>query len=125
MAQDVLIVDDDYGMREILGSVCSMIDVPYRCATHGAEALREVAAAHPSLILLDLMMPVMSGQEVLCHLKAAPDTAQIPVIIFTAAVLTQRQISELPVPESMILFKSSLSLDDIRDAIVTGLKLVA
>jgi len=115
-------VDDEPGMREILGSVCDLIDVPHRCAIHGADALREIDAAHPGLILLDLMMPVMSGQEVLQHLKANKKTARIPVIVFTASTLSAAQRAALPIPESMILFKSQIGLEDIRMAILEGLK---
>ncbi len=124
VAHDVLIVDDDLGMREILGSICGLIDVPCRFAIHGEEALKEVKNARPGLILLDLMMPVMSGQEVLQHLKAAPETAQIPVIVFTAARLSKNQIDALSIPQSMILFKSEIGLEDIRDAIIAGLKVM-
>jgi CheY-like chemotaxis protein len=84
--------------------------------------LKEIEAAHPALILLDLMMPVMSGYEVLQHLKANPQTEDIQVIIFTAATLSNAQRQTLPIPESMIMLKSNVSVDDIQQAIVEGLK---
>ena len=53
-------------------------------AEHGAEALALTAAATFDLVLLDLMMPGMSGFEVLCKLKSNTATRQIPVIMISA-----------------------------------------
>jgi two-component system alkaline phosphatase synthesis response regulator PhoP/two-component system response regulator VicR len=53
-------------------------------AYNGAECLEKVETEKPDLIILDVMMPEMSGFEVLQKLKADPETAKIPVIMLTA-----------------------------------------
>jgi two-component system alkaline phosphatase synthesis response regulator PhoP/two-component system response regulator VicR len=58
-------------------------------AYNGRECLDMVASEHPDLIVLDLMMPEMTGFEVLDHLKGDPETADIPVIMLTARTQDQ------------------------------------
>jgi two-component system alkaline phosphatase synthesis response regulator PhoP len=53
-------------------------------ATNGAEALEKAASEKPDLILLDTNMPVMSGHEVLEHLRRHPSLKDVPVIMVTA-----------------------------------------
>ncbi len=52
-------------------------------ATDGEEALTKVAASHPSIILLDVMMPKMNGLQVLEQLKNDPATRDIPVVMLS------------------------------------------
>ena len=78
----VLIVDDDPGNLATLGSVLQ----PYfdvMAAPSGARALQLVASCSPDLILLDVLMPVMDGYEVLACLRDNPVTRDIPVIFVT------------------------------------------
>ena len=80
----ILIVDDTPANVQVLGDV---LETQYRtkAATSGERALRIAAAeSPPDLILLDVMMPDMSGHEVCQRLKADPRTAHIPVIFVTA-----------------------------------------
>jgi signal transduction histidine kinase/CheY-like chemotaxis protein len=83
--QRVLVVDDDRDMvallRRILESQWS--DMEVLVATRGAEALRQ-AQHRPDVILLDLLMPEMSGSELLELLRADERTAHIPVAVITA-----------------------------------------
>jgi two-component system OmpR family response regulator len=59
-------------------------------ASDGAEALKLVELNRPSLVLLDLMMPGMDGEEVLRWIRAHPDLAQTPVVILSGDVLDDR-----------------------------------
>jgi sigma-B regulation protein RsbU (phosphoserine phosphatase) len=82
--QKILIVDDepfnvDYLEQELEESDCTIIS-----AVNGQEALEIVRSESPDLILLDIMMPVMDGFEVLSRLKADPTTRDIPVIVISA-----------------------------------------
>jgi two-component system response regulator CpxR len=83
----VLVVDDDPDIRETLRFVLEDAGYPVYAAENGKEALAILAAADrlPGLILLDLMMPVMSGDEMLKALKTVKALAQIPVAIVTAS----------------------------------------
>ncbi len=78
----MLIVDDD---REIVQLIPLLLpEYTFRKATSGKDALDWMRQAPPDLVLLDLMMPEMSGLEVLQTMKAHAAMATIPVIIVSA-----------------------------------------
>ncbi|MBQ9262923.1 MAG: EAL domain-containing protein [Clostridia bacterium] len=81
----VLVVDDELINREILKAVLQD-EYEVLTAANGQEALEMIQQemATLSLVLLDLMMPVMSGSELLRRLRENPDTARIPVIVLTS-----------------------------------------
>jgi signal transduction histidine kinase len=83
IAETVLIVDDNADMRQHIQSV---IGGRYTTLTaaNGLEALTLIRKCRPSLVLSDLMMPVMDGTQLLGELKRNRETSQIPVIIITA-----------------------------------------
>jgi len=80
----ILVVDDDQQNLELVQAYLEDIECETLAARDGIEALELVATAKPDLILLDVMMPKMSGFEVCRRLKNDPDTSQIPVIMVTA-----------------------------------------
>jgi len=80
----ILVVDDDQQNLELVQAYLEDIECETMAARDGIEALDLVANAKPDLILLDVMMPKMSGFEVCRRLKNDPDTSQIPVIMVTA-----------------------------------------
>jgi CheY-like chemotaxis protein len=121
MSGDVLIVDDDRGMREILGSICEILGTKYRLAHDGLDAQEKIEAQFPGLIILDLMMPRLDGYGVLEWLKASPDKTDIPVVIYTARYLSSDERKRIPLPDSMIHNKSALSFDQIQDIINNAL----
>lgn len=81
----ILIVDDEAINREMLG-VFLRDRYEVLMAGDGEEAMRRIWEYRETLsvVLLDLMMPVMSGQEVLCRMKELPDVRHIPVIVVSA-----------------------------------------
>lgn len=82
MIYDLLIVDDQAGVRRFLSEAFSGEGYTVETASNGAEAVKKASASPPSLILLDFKMPGMSGFETLGELrKIAPDA---PVIVITA-----------------------------------------
>lgn len=83
-APAILIVDDEAANRELLEAYLSQEGYGTILAPGGEEALARVGEAAPDLILLDLMMPKVSGYEVCSALKADPATADIPLLIITA-----------------------------------------
>jgi two-component system, OmpR family, alkaline phosphatase synthesis response regulator PhoP len=80
----VLVVDDNPQNQELLAAYLETMGVEVRMADDGVTALQQVAADPPDLILLDIMMPRMSGFEVCTKLKSDPATRDIPVIMVTA-----------------------------------------
>lgn len=81
----VLIVDDQEDIRDTLREVIEMAGCQTLAAANGAEALELLEHHRPCLILLDLLMPVMSGQELLDELRNRPELASLPVVISTSA----------------------------------------
>jgi two-component system alkaline phosphatase synthesis response regulator PhoP len=84
MADTILVVDDSEDIALISARMLSQRGFAVMTALDGQEALSLVARQRPSCILLDVMMPRMSGLEVLQVLKADPETAAIPIIMVTA-----------------------------------------
>ncbi len=83
----VLVVDDEAPVLEVLRRFLTKAGYDIRVASNGAAALELVhSGPPPDLIVLDLMMPVMSGFEVLSALRANKDWANIPVIVLTATM---------------------------------------
>jgi CheY-like chemotaxis protein len=83
--RSVLIVDDDDAIREVVAEVLRDEGYGVICAANGAQALEALGNEPlPHLILLDLMMPVMSGWELLEHLQGSDRTSHIPVVIVSA-----------------------------------------
>ena len=80
----ILIVDDEPFNVDYLEQELEEADHETITAANGREALDKVQGAAPDLILLDIMMPVMDGFEVLSRLKADPSTRDIPVIVISA-----------------------------------------
>jgi len=80
----VLVVDDNPQNLELLLAYLEEIDCTTDSAADGAEAMDVIRKNPPDLVLLDVMMPKMSGFEVCRRMKNDSDTADIPVIMVTA-----------------------------------------
>lgn len=83
---DVLIVEDDYDIREVLAEVLRDEGYEVTGASNGKEAIEVLAngLSKPKLILLDLMMPVMSGWQFVAEQRKVPALASIPVVVVSA-----------------------------------------
>ena len=81
---NILIVDDNIPNCELLDAYLSDDDYEIQIVNDGHAALEAVAAREPDLILLDIMMPRMSGYEVCQKLKSEGETRGIPVLMVTA-----------------------------------------
>jgi DNA-binding response OmpR family regulator len=84
LPKTVLVVDDEPQILRMLRINFEQAGYQVITAADGRQALEEVALQKPDIILLDNMMPVMSGLEVARKLKADPATAGIPVVMLTA-----------------------------------------
>jgi diguanylate cyclase (GGDEF)-like protein len=78
----ILLIDDEKVNHTIMSNILSQ-DYALSCASSGKEALELIKNEPPDIILLDILMPEMDGFEILKRLKAAPETAGIPIIIMT------------------------------------------
>jgi CheY-like chemotaxis protein len=80
----ILIADDDEGIRELLRELLDSEGYRVQEASNGAEAIASIAANRPHAVLMDLMMPVVSGVEATAMIKRDPRTASIPVLAMSA-----------------------------------------
>ena len=86
----VLICDDEPSLRELIRI---SLDGPYRFveADDGEQSLDLAREVRPDVVILDMMMPRLSGLEVLSALRQEKDLAQTPVIVLTAQPATREQ----------------------------------
>ncbi|MBI2091478.1 MAG: response regulator [Deltaproteobacteria bacterium] len=81
---DILIVDDDPQVHKIIAKMLPLEGYSVRSAYSADEALTSVARAKPDLIILDIMMPKVSGIEVCNKIKGNPETKDIMILILSA-----------------------------------------
>lgn len=109
----VLLVDDVAMNLKVLGAMLDKLHVPHIGCTSGAQALELARNEKLCMILTDLWMPEMNGDELLDKLKELPGVADIPVIAVTADIqLTPKQNRNF----AGILYKP-VTLDKLRQAL--------
>lgn len=81
----ILIVDDEFSIVETLSEILTWEGYEVSSAAHGVEGLARIRDRMPALVLLDYMMPHMDGLRVLHALRADPLTAELAVVLMTAA----------------------------------------
>jgi len=87
----ILLVEDSKTIRRENTSALQNAGYEVICAEDGESALQMAQEQHPDLILLDMILPKMSGPEVLQHLKREPATAEIPVVVLSSLSEKNRQ----------------------------------
>jgi len=80
----VLVIDDDVFIRELLALKFSNAGFVVETAEDGEAGLAAALARPPDIVLVDWMMPRLSGPEVCARLRESPQTADVPVILLTA-----------------------------------------
>ncbi len=80
----ILVVDDNPQNVELMQAYLESLNCTTEVASDGVEALAKVPRIRPDLIILDIMMPKLSGFEVCRRLKADPKFADIPILMVTA-----------------------------------------
>lgn len=80
----ILIADDNAANRELLEAYLATVDCVIETAVDGQDTLDKVATFEPDLILLDVMMPKLSGFEVCKKIKEDPTTSRVMILMVTA-----------------------------------------
>src|SRR5688572_33276336 len=91
-AGHVLVVDDEPGNVQLLKTLLTREGYSVVTASDGEEALEMVASAHPDLVLMDVLMPKLSGYDVCERIKHNPATRLTPVVLITALHERERTI---------------------------------
>jgi class 3 adenylate cyclase len=88
----ILVVDDTPANVKLLGDLLSVKGYAVSTATNGEEALASIARYKPDLVLLDVMMPGMSGYEVCRRIRDNPETTLLPVVMCTSLDPQQERV---------------------------------
>ena len=94
-AAPILVVDDDVATREMIVELLSAKGYAVNSALDGVAARAQVAASLPELVILDLMLPKVSGFELLAEWRANSRTSAIPIFVLTSKDLTKQEKSYL------------------------------
>jgi PAS domain S-box-containing protein len=124
----VLVVDDRASNRELVRVLLRYRGHQVIEAHEGAEALELAHAQHPDLVLTDILMPGMDGYELARELRAADDTAQTPIVFYTANYLEEEtRPFALTCGVARVLLKSAdpLVLMDAIDAVLAEKRVLA
>jgi CheY-like chemotaxis protein len=110
----ILVVDDDSSIREFLVLMLEEEGFATAEAANGWDALRVAARHPPSLVVSDIMMPLLNGYELVARLQKDEALRSVPIILITAAVLTR--------PVNVPLVRKPFDIDLLLAAIITSLK---
>jgi CheY-like chemotaxis protein len=119
-ARPILIVEDDQSTREIVVDLLTSFGYAVTTACDGAEARASVAHSLPALIILDLVLPKMSGLELLAEWRSAPRTSEVSIFVLTSKDLSKEEERYIHAhAESLFLKQSSW-----REALINQLERV-
>ena len=85
MAKKILIVDDEPNILQLEKAILELEKFEVTTATGGLDALKKLETLKPDLVILDMMMPGMSGREVCENIRKNPKTKSLKVIFVTVA----------------------------------------
>ena len=95
MTKQILVVDDRNDLLHLMRRVLEDEEYQVILLQEGKEAFSKAKTLLPDLLILDLRLGDISGQAILSQLRDDPVTAEIPVIVYTAAVLEAEEVSKL------------------------------
>ena len=113
----VLCIEDDTFLVNLIMGKLSEAGILAIGAHNGTEGLTQARLEHPSLIMLDLMLPDIRGNDVLLQLKDDPETKDIPVIIFSNLGEREEIEKALSQGAAQYLVKSSTLPGEVIDAV--------
>ncbi|RZL11918.1 MAG: PAS domain S-box protein [Rubrivivax sp.] len=111
----VMVIDDDPVSLDLMRATLATLGIEGQCFTDPMRALLELEHHRPDAIILDLMMPVIDGFEVLDALNARADWSDIPVFVWTSMILTEEEYDRLARSARIILGKGGGALAGLLD----------
>ena len=116
---NILLVEDDDGTRTLFETALTRVGYTVHSARTGAGALTRLRAEAFDLVVMDLMLPGITGPEVLDAMRQGPRTRELPVIVVTGATLSQRELGNLSV---VTMLRKPVDPDDLVDAVYLALQ---
>jgi CheY-like chemotaxis protein len=118
----VLLIEDDKLLRKACEIGLQKRGITVLTAVDGEEGLRRARAETPDLILLDMLMPKLSGMETLVELKKDEQTRHIPVVILSNSSIETTMQKAKDLGAAGYLVKASLSLQELGDHVIAFLE---
>jgi CheY-like chemotaxis protein len=110
----ILLVEDDVAIRDAIAECLESEGYRVEAVGDGAEALAWLARAErPALMVLDLVMPVMNGAELLAQVRADPALGRVPTLLMTAAIAS----GATPLPAADATLVKPFDLDQLLAAV--------
>jgi CheY-like chemotaxis protein len=122
---NVLVIDDEPSVLELMDSMLSTEGYNVIVASSGKEGIEKALTSSPDVLILDLMMPVIDGFDVIKELKKHPQTIDIPIIVCTAKDLEVHEKDELDKNVSFVMQKGIFKKQDFLSCIRNVEKLSA
>ena len=119
MTARILVVDDVSANRRLLEAKLNTEFYEVALAEDGPTALQRVRDWNPDVVLLDVMMPGMDGLEVLRHVRAEPQWAALPVVMFSAVSDPQFREHAMNKGATDYWVKASISYDELQRRLTT------
>jgi CheY-like chemotaxis protein len=107
LGKRILVVDDDLPILSFVTIALEAEGYQVESAVNGQDALNRVQQRAPHAVVLDLMMPVLDGWQLITALRADPTTSQIPIIVLSAAYAAANH----PVLKSVVVVTKPFDLD--------------
>jgi DNA-binding response OmpR family regulator len=117
-APAVLVIEDDPSLRVALAELLDEAGFRVSSASNGYSGLRLASMEHPRVVLLDLVLPELTGVEVLRELRASPDTRDMAVIVITG---NTSRIPEARVAGADLVIEKPFDIDELLGAVHTAI----
>ncbi len=118
MAATLLLVEDDAATRGLFEALLTSAGFTVHGTGNGADALVRLRSGTFDLVVLDLLLPALTGLAVLKAMRQNPTTAELPVIVVTGAVLSKQDLMDL---HGVTVLRKPVDPEDLIEAVDTTL----
>jgi two-component system alkaline phosphatase synthesis response regulator PhoP len=114
---DILIVEDDNMLNHVMSLQLQVAGYSVRSARSGTQALKMIKDRVPSVLILDVGLPDMSGQDLIAELRQNPATYSLPLIVHTTLDLSEEEKTQMQLGPSRFVTKATAFSDRLGELI--------
>ncbi len=114
---DILIVEDDELLNTVMSLQLQIAGFSVRSARSGALALKMIEDCVPTVLVLDIGLPDMTGGELIAELRRTPSTCSLPLIVHTSLDLSEREKTQLQLGPSKFVTKTTAFSERLAELI--------
>jgi CheY-like chemotaxis protein len=115
---DILVVEDDNMLNQVMVLQVELLGYSVRSAKNGAQALQMIEDRVPSVLILDVGLPDMTGQQLVAKLRQNSSTSSIPLIVHTTLDLSHEEERQLQLGPSRFVTKTTAFSERLGKLIV-------